>query len=179
MLELRTFEKDDCEHLTKWIPDSRFLLQWAGPQYSFPLTVAQLEDTFRKTQKASPEHLMFKAVLSGNEEIVGHIELMRIDRKRRGAHIGRVLICNPENRKKGYGSTMVSQMVGLAFNAMDIKELCLNVFDFNKPAIACYTKIGFRFYDSMDSPRIIKGEHWNLISMKLSKDYWLDQLDSS
>jgi RimJ/RimL family protein N-acetyltransferase len=179
MLELRKFEKADCEHLTKWIPDARFLLQWSGPQYTFPLTTVQIEDTYRKTQKTMPDHLMFKAVHASRDEIFGHIELMRIDRKKKAAYIGRVLICNPEDRKKGYGSRMVSLLVDKAFNAMDLQDLALNVFDFNKPAIACYMKAGFRFVEFIDNPRVIKGEHWNLISMKLSKNYLLDQLDTS
>jgi RimJ/RimL family protein N-acetyltransferase len=179
MLELRRFEKDDCKYLTQWVPDARFLVQWAGPHYVFPLTVGQVEETFRRTLEDKPEHLMFKAVRVPGDEAMGHIELMRIDDRKKSAHIGRVLIFKPEVRGKGYGGRMVSLLTDLAFSTMDIRELTLNVFDFNKQAIACYMKIGFRLCDFMENAVYIMGESWNLMTMKLKKDYWIARPDTS
>jgi RimJ/RimL family protein N-acetyltransferase len=137
-----------------------------------------LEDTFRKTQKTDADHLMFKAVRETDRETVGHIELMCIDRTKKAAHIGRVLICRPEQRGKGYGSRMISLLVDMAFNTMDMQELMLTVFDYNRSAIACYTKIGFRLSGYQENVRHL-GRHWNIITMKLTKDYWISRMDTS
>lgn len=178
MIELRRFEQTDCAHLIQWVPDAQFLLQWAGPRYTFPLTTSQIEETYRKTQKKNADHLMFKAIRGTDRETVGHIELMHIDRARKSAYIGRVLICRPELRGKGYGSRMITLLIDLAFNAMDMRELTLTVFDYNRSAVACYTKLGFRLYDYQENVRYMD-RHWNLIAMKLTKEYWISQIDTS
>ena len=178
MLELRKFEHKDCAHLVQWVPDAQFLLQWAGPRYTFPLTTAQIEATYRKTLRKDADHLMFKAIRGTDQETVGHVELMHIDPAKKSAHIGRVLIYRPEQRGKGYGSRMIRLLLDIAFNAMGMRELTLAVFDYNRQAVACYTKIGFRLYDYQENMRYLD-RHWNLISMKLTRECWISQMDTS
>ena len=50
MLELKPFTEDDCERLIGWIPDARFLMLWAGPDYSWPLDRKQLLATLERTR---------------------------------------------------------------------------------------------------------------------------------
>ena len=173
MLELRTFEKADSDRLISWIPDARFLLRFAGPEYSFPLDKAQLEETIRKTREDNPKHYMFKVVHVLSDEVIGHIEIMRVNYEKRTAHLGRVLIGNPDDRGKGYGIEMVSLALHFAFNSIGLNELTLGVFDFNTPAIACYKGLGFKEYEFKENARPFEDEYWNLILMKLNKDDWL------
>jgi hypothetical protein len=54
LIKLQTFDESDFNQLIAAIPDARFLLQWAGPKYNFPLDVSQLKDTLAKTTGEQP-----------------------------------------------------------------------------------------------------------------------------
>ena len=44
MIKLKVFTTEDISKLISWIPNKEFCLQWAGPQYSFPLDESQFLD---------------------------------------------------------------------------------------------------------------------------------------
>jgi RimJ/RimL family protein N-acetyltransferase len=175
MIELRRFEDADIPRLIGWVPDSRFLLQWAGPQYKYPLDAVQLIATFEKTKGNMPSHFMFKAVLIPQKKIIGHIELMAVDYERKTTRLGRALIGEAETRGKGYGTAMVREAVTFAFSTVGLAEITLGVYDFNESAIACYRKLGFREYEFRKNAQQIGNEMWSLIMMRLNWENWLEQ----
>ena len=61
MVKLRKFEEADIHHLIGRIPDERFLQQWAGHQYHYPLDRAQLLKSLERTRGGKPSHFMFTA----------------------------------------------------------------------------------------------------------------------
>lgn len=165
MIKLRRFGEGDIERLIKWIPDDRFLLQWAGPKYKFPLDAEQLLATLKATEGPYPHHLMFAAVCQTSGEVIGHIELMGIDYEKSSAHLGRVLIGNPEHRSKGYGKEMVRETIRFAFDTLNLSTISLCVFDFNIEAITAYEAVGFVEFDRKPNARRYKNEHWTLVFM--------------
>ncbi|MEW6359869.1 MAG: GNAT family protein [Planctomycetota bacterium] len=171
-IDIRPFEATDIPRLISWIPDVRFLLQWAGPQYKFPLDNAQLLATLEKTKGERPSHFMFKALRQIGGEIIGHVELMGVDYEKRSAVLGRVLIGKPEWRGQGYGKSMVEMAIRYAFNEIGLHTIALSVFDFNTPAIACYTALGFAEYERKPNARRFGEEYWNLIMMRMDRDTW-------
>ncbi|WP_394219394.1 hypothetical protein [Halobacillus trueperi] len=44
MLQLIPFQEKDFQTLSGWIDSPRFLMQWGGPMFNFPLTYQQLID---------------------------------------------------------------------------------------------------------------------------------------
>jgi len=38
-IRLQAFEEGDFDRLIAEVPDGRFLLQWAGPKYTYPWTL--------------------------------------------------------------------------------------------------------------------------------------------
>ncbi|MBA7498003.1 hypothetical protein ES704_00737 [subsurface metagenome] len=67
---------------------------------------------------------------------------MGIDPVNKSASIGRVLI-KQDNRGLGYGYAMLKELINYATNVLQLKQLNLRVFDFNKSALRCYSKLGF------------------------------------
>jgi RimJ/RimL family protein N-acetyltransferase len=173
-IELRSFQEDDIPRLIGWVPDARFLLQWAGPFYQYPLDRAQLLATLERTKGEQRLHYMFAAVDPALSRVVGHIELMSIDYEKRIAMLGRVLIGEADGRGKGLGKAMTAQVLDYGFNQLGLREIQLGVFDFNRAAIRCYEKLGFSQYEFRKDARQFEGEFWSLIMMKLSKDVWLE-----
>jgi RimJ/RimL family protein N-acetyltransferase len=172
LIKLHTFKESDFSQLIAAVPDARFLLQWTGPRYTYPLDVSQLKDTLAKTTGEQPTFKVFKAFRSDTSETVGHIQLMDIDYSSARCVLGRVLIFQ-DHRGKGFGKAMVSLAVKDAFEKLGLNEISLNVFDFNKSAIATYKSIGFIDYQLKTGALTFQNETWNIIKMKLNKAQWL------
>ena len=169
-MELKPFTETDCDRLIEWVSDSRFLMQWAGPGYKWPLDREQLLVTLKRTGGYRPLFFMFKAVDGENGRTVGHIELQRYEW--RSGHIARVLIGDPAYRNKGYGTRLVSILAAHAFADLGFELLTLNVYDFNRPAVDCYIRIGFRQVEFLENVREFEGELWSLVTMELRRDEW-------
>jgi RimJ/RimL family protein N-acetyltransferase len=172
MIELQNFCREDCPRLIEWVPAARFLLQWAGPNYSWPLDVEQLHATLERTCGHRPPHYMFKAVDSQTGKTVGHIELVHVDYDKRTGHIGRVLVGPWERRGQGCGKQILSELIAFAFGELELQKLTLCVFDFNQAGIGCYTSIGFRKTEFKKNAQQFGDEYWNTVLMQLDQSDW-------
>ncbi len=171
MINLSNFDYKDIKQLISFIPDARFLLQWAGPKYIYPLDASQLENTLAKTKGELPTFKVYKAVRDSTSETVGHIQLMDIDYHSSTCILGRVLIF-PDFRGKGLASEMVRLAVDDAFNNLGLDEMTLGVFDFNSRAISTYKNVGFVKFEFQKAARQFQNEFWNVIKMKINKKGW-------
>ena len=43
MITLRPFARSDFDRLIGWVTSPQFLLQWAGPLFTYPLDAAQFD----------------------------------------------------------------------------------------------------------------------------------------
>ncbi len=167
MITLEKFELEDIPRLIGWIPGADFLLQWSGPKYVFPLDEKQLTTSFELTQTEFPQHFMFKALLDGST--IGHIELMEVNYGKKSAVLGRVLIGPKQYRGQGWGKMMIARAMQFAFDELELEELRLGVFAFNKSAIRCYEQFGFKTYKKIPHPN---NEEWTLLKMNLKQIDW-------
>ncbi len=168
MIKLEPFTRDDFARLMDWAVSPEFLVQWAGTQFTYPMTEEQLERYYQSAQTAEPKRLIFKGVdEKGNA--VGHIELNQIDHHHRSASISRVLVA-PEARGKGYGQQMVREVIRIGFEDLNLHRISLNVFDFNKSAIACYEKVGFVREGLLRELRKVGDRYWNLVVMSMLEE---------
>jgi len=159
MLKILPLEKTDSACIVKWnenkTPD--FLLQWAGIGYKYPISEKQIID--RIESETSSGCRMYKIIL--DNDMIGTIELMWIDTEAKTGKIGRYLL-NPELAGKGYGSEALEKFLSIAFNDFQLKKVWLSVFDFNKPAIRCYEKVGFKSVNQE-----VRANGWIVINMEI------------
>jgi RimJ/RimL family protein N-acetyltransferase len=173
MLELEPFTEADIDRLLGWItsPEEHFL--WTAHGFEYPLT----REAFRELVRVSAERgdrLLFKAVLPGEREPVGHIELGAIDSRNRSLRIGRVLL-DPAARGRGLGAEMMRAALALAFDRLQMHRVELGVFDVNLCAIACYERAGFR-HDGVrrEAYRTPEG-YWSEIVMSVLAPEWAER----
>ena len=143
MVALEPFSEADFDRLIGWIPSSDFLLQWAGPDFEYPLNREQLSDYLSDAQGDLPSKLIYKVVDSENGTAIGHIELAAIDRHNGSARVCRVLVGDPSYRGRGVGTVMMEKIIEIGFCRLGLHRIELAVFDFNTSAIRCYEKVGF------------------------------------
>ena len=150
MISILPLEKEDAAHIVEWNRDTTddFLTQWAGPKsFNFPITEAQIISRIEK--EPISDYRLYKILADNN--MIGTIELLCINVQEKTAKIGRFLI-NPLYVGKGYGTTALVKFCNMAFNEFGFHNLELNVFDFNKSAIRCYEKAGFKLTKEVTYP---------------------------
>jgi len=138
MIELRPTIISDCQFIIECNEGKNevFLHQWAGPTYSFPITINQIEVRL----KDSIYTKFFTAVV--DNEIIGTVELGFIDYKKKQCKICRFLI-GEKFRNKGYGTEISKFLIHYAFNELCMSKILLHTSNHNVGAIKCYEKAGF------------------------------------
>jgi RimJ/RimL family protein N-acetyltransferase len=171
-LALRPFDRSDFPRLIGWVPSPAFLLQWAGPLFTYPLDTSQLDRYLDDSRGPEPTRMIFTAVLPETGAAIGHIELAKIDRRNRSASLSRVLIGEPSQRGKGAGAAMVTLALEVAFDQFGLHRVDLVVFDFNKEAVACYERVGFVREGRLREARRLGAEYWTLVQMSMLEQEW-------
>ena len=167
LVKLERFRCEEIIQLMSWIPNKEFLLQWGGSSYNFELMEKQFLNDINMMLETNPKSLMFSVKLIESNETVGHIQLLGIDRLNMSVRIGRVIVGEEKYRSKGIGLEMVKAVLDIAFNKLNLHRVDLCVFDFNKPAIACYKKAGFTIEGNLRECRKINEQYWSLLNLSI------------
>ncbi|MFD3272898.1 GNAT family N-acetyltransferase [Paenibacillus dendritiformis] len=173
MITLQYFAPSDFQQLISWSGDEAFLLQWAGPEFKYPLSEDQLLEYIKGANDVERStRLIYKAIETETNHIVGHISIGRIDRENRSGRIGKVLIGNKTSRGKGYGTQIMQQALRIGFEELRLHRISLGVFDFNVSARRCYEKLGFVQEGVTRDARRYQDSYWSLIEMSILEDEW-------
>ena len=161
MIRIEPLEKKDASCIVAWNTgkDADFLTQWAGRGYRYPLTETQI--TERLTTNADTDYKIYGIWMI--ENIIGTVELLKIDFNAKRAVIGHFLI-DPAQTGKGYGTEALKLFIKYVFTEMPLTALELTVFDFNNPAIRCYQKAGF-----INTNEVVRPNGWIAVNMEISK----------
>ncbi len=170
-IELQTFTPQDFARLIPWLANGDEIIQWAGPNFTYPLDEKQLEAYWRVSQQVPVVRKIYKAVDTSTGQVIGHIELNNIDARNHSAVVSRVLV-NPAERGKGISGEMIRLICAIAFDELYLHRLSLNVYDFNLPAIACYKKAGFAIEGLQRENTLSSKGYWNCYMMSMLEDEW-------
>jgi len=175
---LRQFGRDDFSRLMGWVDEAgtEFFVQWAGTAFTYPLDKAQLEAHLAEAEGPEASRRLFAAVDDENEEVVGHVELSRVDRANRSATVARLLVGEPSARGKGIGAQIVSRILDKAFREMDLHRVDITVLELNVAAIRMYGGLGFKTEGHFVEARRVGGKYWNVYYMAMLKEEWLGRV---
>lgn len=134
-VHVRPLHPDDAPHLHAIItlPQvARNLLQVPSKELSTTIEWAKKIDPFR-----------YRFVAENEGQIVGMASMSQINRPRliHSGHLG--LYVHPDHWAKGVGSALMTQLLDVADNWLNLKRLELEVFTDNAAAIRLYEKFGF------------------------------------
>lgn len=161
MIELKPFTENDFETFKSWVSNAEELFQFAGPIFNFPLTDEQLRDYLKMKDK-----MPLKVVLKETNETIGHCELNFENGNNR---LSRILVGKKGLRGQKIGEQIVREMVKLFFQNPEINEVDLNTFDWNKAAINCYEKVGFKINPEKSDKMTVNGNEWTRINMSFKR----------
>jgi RimJ/RimL family protein N-acetyltransferase len=174
VIKLEHFERTDFPQLMDWIDSPKFMLQWGGRTFSFPLNEQQLENYIESANTNISEMLIYRVLHEETDEVIGHINL-KIDRINNSARIGKVLVGKRSLKGQGIGQLMVEKVLNIAFEELKVHRVSLGVFDFNLSAIACYEKAGFVKEGLLREARKIDNEYWSLWEMSILENEWFEK----
>ncbi|WP_456278059.1 GNAT family N-acetyltransferase [Bacillus sp. AK128] len=177
MIELKYFTSSDFRQLIDWVESPEFNVQWSGDSFSYPLDEDQLKDYIKAANHKDAHDFVYKVVHQETGKVIGHLSLGRIDRKHKSARIGKVLVGDRSMRGQGIGEQMITAVLEIAFNDLKMHRVSLGVFDFNKGAIACYEKVGFKKEGLLRDYRRVGTEYWNMWEMSILEDEWRGMRD--
>ena len=178
MIRLETADEKDFNKIIEWTncKSSDFLLQWAGNVYKFPLTIQQMkEDYSNGFNMVDSATYLYKILLMEANEMIGTVQICKVDRTNKSAFIGRFLIGKDDMRNRGYGTTALNELVKIGFVVFGLNTLKLKVFDFNESAIRCYGKVGFVKQNYFKDVCKTENGYWSEYEMVLNKDDWKDK----
>ncbi len=163
MIELKPFREEDFEALISWVGSEELLVQFAGPIFKYPLTVAQLEKYI-----SDENRYVFKVINpEANGIAIGHAEIFLVTPT--AARLCRILIGDKSYRGKGVGQEIIKQLIDQSFEYLNAETIELNVYDWNTSAIKCYEKVGFEVNPNTINTTEVNGVTWTAINMVFPK----------
>ena len=127
---------EDVEKFTEWLNDFE-TTDYLGR--SGILTTLDGEKNYLE-KNISPE-ASFVIVTIEDNEMIGTVSLESIDHINRCATLG-IFIGNKDFRSKGYGTEAVQLILEYGFKYLNLKNIKLDLMEFNERALKCYKKCG-------------------------------------
>lgn len=112
--------------------------------YNLPdLTDDELEDWYYyKTNKFNQKYF---SVFNEENRMIGYFGIKKVRKLFKDAMLG--IVFDPNYTNQGYGTESIGVFLDYYFNVLNMKKLYLEVTKFNKRALRCYEKSGFKIVD--------------------------------
>ncbi|HXH31809.1 MAG TPA: GNAT family protein [Bacteriovoracaceae bacterium] len=142
-IKLMSFEENDIPNLIRWVPGPGASDLWASRTYPYPLSELMVSTHLQKADRRPVELRVYKVVVEGSAEPVGHVELDHFDHQVQSVRISRLFI-SPEYRKCGVAQQAVEQLLKKCFIELNLNRIEVYALESNYPALRLYEKLGFR-----------------------------------
>ena len=168
---LRPFEAADAETYRRWRADAE-PMALAGFDEPVPLSLAQVEHRIaRLVDEQGKDYYTFLICLAADERPIGEVMLGGLDRVNGSAHVG-ILIGEPDEWGKGYGTDAVRALVDFGFAELRLERIWLEVGTDNPRAQRSYEKAGFTQEATFRHDRWEGGRYTDGHVMSILHDEW-------
>lgn len=166
-VKLREYKREDIKLAQEFVNDVE-VKKMLNPGIPFLYTYEDEEKWF-ESQSATKELYNFAIETLKERKYIGGCGINNLDWKNSVATIG-IFIGDKEYWSKGYGSDTLNILIKFIFEQMNIHKIKLNVFSFNKRAIKCYEKCGFKTEGILREEIFRNGKYYDEIIMGLLRD---------
>ena len=163
---LSPISEEDVENYTKWMNDFG-TTDYLGQ--SNRIYTIESEKRFLEKCLEDKNDITLGIVKLENDKLIGNCGLKEENGISRTATLG-IFIGEKEERNKGYGAEAIRLLLDFGFNYLNLHEIKLDVYEFNKRAIKCYEKVGFKEYGRRRECVYINGKYYDVISMDILKE---------
>jgi len=168
---LSPINPDDAEKYTEWFNNLKLTVNLL--QSNMLISPGKEKEILEKLAK---EGYNFAIIEKENDMLLGNCSLMDIDHVHRISELG-IFIGDENYHNKGYGTEALNLLLDYAFNILNLKNVMLKVHAFNKRAVKCYQKVGFKKIGHRRSAFEIAGKRHDEILMDILKEEFEGKLD--
>ena len=111
----------------------------------------------------------FAVRLLENDELLGNVGFKSVGEIHRTAEMG-IMLGNPKYQRKGYGMEAINLLLDYGFSFLNLRNISLNVFEYNEVAYNLYKKIGFKEAGRLRKAAEIMGKTYDVIIMDMLKE---------
>ena len=112
---------------------------------------------------------IFGVRLLENDELLGNVSFKSIGEIHRTAEMG-IMLGNPKYQRKGYGMEAINLLLDYGFSFLNLRNISLNVFEYNEVAYNLYKKAGFKEAGRLRKAVEIMGKTYDVIIMDMLKE---------
>lgn len=156
---------DDAEKYTEWINDLEVAIY-----LNFLTQLITLEKEKEILEKMIKENdYIFSIVDFKTNKLIGSCALISLDFINKNAVFG-IFIGNKKYWNKGYGEEATKLLLDYGFNILNLNNIMLSGVEYNKRAIKCYEKCGFKIIGRRRKSKIVAGKIYDMIYMDIVSD---------
>lgn len=158
---LAPYSIEDAQKWAEWFNDLEVTIPLGNEAYT-PITYESQQQWISQ----NPGQHMFNIVDLKTNQPLGRCLLFNINPVDRNAMIG-IFIGEKTVWDQGYGSEAMGLLLDYGFNLLNLHSIMLGTYEFNKRAINCYQKLGFKEIGRRRQARIIGNQKFDSILMDL------------
>ena len=162
-LYLSPMSVEDAAIYVKWLNDPT-----VSENIGMDTKITTLESE-KEWLKENQNKYNFAIVLKESDKLIGNISLIEVDLVHRNAVLG-IFIGDDSNRGKGYGREAIKLLLEYGFNNLNLNNIMLSVYSFNKRAIKVYESLGFKKFGTRHKSHYFKGKFYDEIQMEILKE---------
>ena len=159
---LSPISTDDADIFMGWINDPE--IAHTTTFYSRVISLAE-EKEFVESSLAKGGN-NFSIVTLKDDKLIGNCGFVGIDEINRTAEIG-IMIGEKDHQNMGYGTDALRLLLKFGFENRNYNNISLKVYSFNKRAIACYEKVGFKRQGVLREAIIRGNKKYDMIYMDI------------
>jgi diamine N-acetyltransferase len=143
MIKLRAIEKSDLEYIYNWENDpSNWSYSYTYTPFSKDVLKLYIEQAGQDIYTSKQLRLMIDLEDNGNVKTIGCVDLFDFEPRHQRAGVG-ILIGDEANRKNGYASEALKQLISYAFTTLNLNQLFCNIAVDNTASLVLFTNHGF------------------------------------
>ncbi|WP_373899452.1 GNAT family N-acetyltransferase [Haloimpatiens sp. FM7315] len=158
---LSTINIEDYEKYTKWVNDMEVA---AGLVFASKLIDVHCEKS--ALERLSSSGYNFAIVDLEKDEVIGNCGFPSLDQVNRRGEVG-IFIGNKDYWGKEYGKEALNLLLDFGFSILNLHSISLKVYSFNKQAIKCYKKVGFKEAGRLRDAKFISGCSYDEVFMDI------------
>ncbi|MDR1605839.1 MAG: GNAT family N-acetyltransferase [Streptococcaceae bacterium] len=163
---LSPMNSNDAEKFTEWLNDLDITVN-----LTLYNSIINTENEKAMLEKLSKDH-NYSIIDNKTDELIGNCGYIDLDHLNQTAEVG-IFIGNKNYWNKGYGTEALTLLLDYGFKALNLHNIGLRVYSFNRRAIKSYENAGFKIIGKRREALLRGKEKYDIIFMDiLEKEFY-------